>query len=266
MMNQTPTIKPPVEKPNSNNSNKPADELNINKTPNEKSNVMLTFTCVACVLACSIHVYLCDNYMLTCVYVACVLVQDILQKNNNNYELSQQYQKTDNELTSYELNSNIARKEGVGSLVKKYRKKLPMNLPMSPTQTMPISLSMSPTQAMPENLPMILPMSPTQAVPISLSMSLPMSPTQAMTENLLACSFQVYARYVRVRTCADDSCLLALSMHANLQKWMKQRLDNTDLISFDDAVQFPELEEALIMDMMKKGVKKGLYLDVVSCT
>ena len=55
-------------------------------------------------------------------------------------------------------------------------------------------------------------------------------------------------------------------MHAYLQKWIKQRLDNTDLISFDDAVQFPELEEALIMDMMKKGVQKGLYLHVVSRT
>ena len=67
-------------------------------------------------------------------------------------------------------------------------------------------------------------------------------------------------------TCVFDVCLLALSMHAYLQKWIKQRLDNTDLISFDDAVQFPELEEALIMDMMKKGVQKGLYLHVVSRT
>ena len=63
-----------------------------------------------------------------------------------------------------------------------------------------------------------------------------------------------------------DACVLALLMHAYLQKWIKQRLDNTDLISFDDAVQFPELEEALIMDMMKKGVQKGLYLHVVSRT
>ena len=84
--------------------------------------------------------------------------------------------------------------------------------------------------------------------------------------HVLTCSLQVYARYVRVRTCVDDACLLVLSMHAYLKKWMKQRLDNTDLISFDDAVQFPELEEALIMDMMKKGVKKGLNLHVVSCT
>lgn len=47
-------------------------------------------------------------------------------------------------------------------------------------------------------------------------------------------------------------------MHAYLQKWMKQRLDNPDLITPDDAVQFPMLEEALIFDLMKKGIKKGL--------
>ena len=47
-------------------------------------------------------------------------------------------------------------------------------------------------------------------------------------------------------------------MHANLQKWMTLRLENTDLITPDDAVQFPQLEEALIFDLMKKGIKKGL--------
>ena len=52
-------------------------------------------------------------------------------------------------------------------------------------------------------------------------------------------------------------------LYVCLQKWIAERTKNPDLITYDDCVKFPQLERALIKDLIAKGKNQGTCERVV---